>query len=180
MLILKILKKKNNKVIAIDRDKEVCLFAKEIKKKYDNRFQFYNIKFSEINTIKLKSNDLKGIIFDLGYSNNQIKDLNRGFSFRSTGRLNMMMGINDFSCDEVISNMSEENLNKVFKYFGEEKFSKRIARKIVDISNTFLKPIGFGVLTCDNLKQAVVRSDVRKKNKGKEVAQGIISILKNK
>ena len=131
-----ILKKKINKVISIDRDKEVGLFAKEIKKKYNNRFQFYNIKFSEINTIKLKSNDLKGIIFDLGYSNNQIKDLNRGFSFRSTGRLNMMMGINDFSCDEVISNMSEENLNKVFKYFGEEKFSKRIARKIIDIRQT--------------------------------------------
>ena len=41
------------------------------------------------------------------------------------------MGINDFSCDEVISNMSEENLNKVFKYFGEEKDSKKIARNIV-------------------------------------------------
>ena len=101
-----ILKKKNNKVIAIDRDKEVDLFAREIKKKYNNRFQFYNIKFSEINTIKLKSNDLKGIIFDLGYSNNQIKDLSRGFSFKSTGMLNMMMGINDFSCHEVISGMS--------------------------------------------------------------------------
>ena len=37
-------------------------------KKYNNRFEFYNIKFSEINTIKLKPNDLKGIIFDLGYS----------------------------------------------------------------------------------------------------------------
>ena len=37
------------------------------------------------------------------------------------------------------------------------------ARKIIDISNASLKPIGFGVLTCDNLKQAIVRSDVRKK-----------------
>ena len=51
------------------------------------------------------------------------------------------------------------------------------ARKIVDISNTFLKPIGFGVLTCDNLKQAVVRSDVRKKNKGKEAANACIKLL---
>ena len=42
------------------------------------------------------------------------------------------------------------------------------ARKIIDISNASLKPIGFGILTCDNLKQAIVRSDVRKKNKGKE------------
>ncbi len=51
------------------------------------------------------------------------------------------------------------------------------ARKIVDISNNFLKPIGFGVLTCDNLKQAIVRSDVRKKNKGKEAANACIKLL---
>ena len=51
------------------------------------------------------------------------------------------------------------------------------ARKIIDISNTFLKPIGFGILTCDNLKQAIVRSDVRKKNKGKEAANACIKLL---
>ena len=51
------------------------------------------------------------------------------------------------------------------------------ARKIIDISNTFLKPIGFGVLTCDNLKQAIVRSDIRKKNKGKEAANACIKLL---
>ena len=51
------------------------------------------------------------------------------------------------------------------------------ARKIIDISNTFLKPIGFGILTCDNLKQAILRSDVRKKNKGKEAANACIKLL---
>ena len=128
----KILEKSNNKVIALDRDKEVSLYANEIKKKYKKRFYFYNNKFSEINSIKLKPEDLKGIIFDLGYSTNQIKDLDRGFSFKSTGKLNMMMGLNNCSCHDVISSMNEENLNKIFKYFGEEKFSKRIARKIVE------------------------------------------------
>ena len=48
----------------------------------------------------------------------------------------MMMGINNFSCHDVVSSMNEENLNKVFKYFGEEKFSKRIARKIVETRKT--------------------------------------------
>ncbi len=128
----KILENNSNKVIALDRDKNTGRYAKEIQEKYKNRFHFYNNKFSEINSIKLKSKDLKGIIFDLGYSNNQIKDLKRGFSFKSTGKLNMMMGINNFSCHEVIYGMNEENLNKIFKYFGEEKFSKRIARKIVE------------------------------------------------
>ena len=51
------------------------------------------------------------------------------------------------------------------------------ARKIIDISNASLKPIGFGVLTCDNLRQAIVRSDVRKKNKGKEAANACIKLL---
>ena len=42
------------------------------------------------------------------------------------------------------------------------------------------KPIGFGILTCNNLKQAKYRSSLSKKNKGKEVARGILSILNNK
>ena len=51
------------------------------------------------------------------------------------------------------------------------------ARKIMDISNSALKPIGFGVLTCDNIKQASIRSDIRKKNKGKEAASACIKLL---
>ena len=51
------------------------------------------------------------------------------------------------------------------------------ARKIMDISNNSLKPIGFGILTCENIKQANIRSDVRKKNKGKEAAKACINLL---
>ena len=132
----KILEKKNNKIIAIDRDKDVYTYAKNLEKKFTNRFNFLNIKFSEINGVKIKSKDLKAIIFDLGYSINQIKDLTKGLSFKSTGKLNMKMGLNNFSCHEVISNMSESNLNKIFRYYGDEKYSKKIARKIVEIRKT--------------------------------------------
>ncbi len=51
------------------------------------------------------------------------------------------------------------------------------ARKIMDISNSNTKPIGFGILTCENLKQAKTRSDVKKKNKGKEAANACIKLL---
>ena len=51
------------------------------------------------------------------------------------------------------------------------------ARKIIDISNHSLKPIGFGVLTCENMKQAIERSDISKKNKGKEAANACIKLL---
>tara|TARA_B100001250_G_scaffold221661_1_gene190115 strand:+ start:63 stop:461 length:399 start_codon:yes stop_codon:yes gene_type:complete len=51
------------------------------------------------------------------------------------------------------------------------------ARKIIDISNNSLKPIGFGILTCENLEQAINRSDIRKKNKGREAANACIKLL---
>ena len=51
------------------------------------------------------------------------------------------------------------------------------ARKIMEISNKSLKPIGFGILTCDNIKQAKIRSDIRNKNKGKEAANACLKLL---
>jgi 6,7-dimethyl-8-ribityllumazine synthase len=58
-----------------------------------------------------------------------------------------------------------------------ELIANECSRKIMDISNTNLKPIGFGVLTCENLRQAKTRSDVMKKNKGKEAAIACIKLL---
>ena len=127
----KILENKKNNIIAIDRDKDVLTSALKFEKKYSNRFKFYNIKFSKLNKIKLKNNDLRGIIFDLGYSINQIKNSKKGLSFHDKGKLNMRMGINNFSANDFISNMDENNLSRVFKIFGEERYSKKIAREIV-------------------------------------------------
>ena len=52
------------------------------------------------------------------------------------------------------------------------------ARKIMDISISHLKPIGFGILTCENLDQALIRSDKNKKNKGKEAALACIKLIR--
>ena len=128
----KILENKQNNIIALDRDKDVISSTSKLQKKYDKRFKFYNLKFSQLNQIKLKNHKIKGIIFDLGYSFNQIKNSQKGLSFSDKGKLNMRMGINDFSANEIISNMDENNLAKVFKVFGDEKYSKRIAKKIIE------------------------------------------------
>ena len=128
----KILENKQNNIIALDRDKDVLSSTAKLQKKYDKRFKFYNLKFSQLDQIKLKNHKIKGIIFDLGYSFNQIKNSQKGLSFFDKGKLNMRMGINDFSANEIISNMDENNLAKVFKVFGDEKYSKRIAKKIVE------------------------------------------------
>ena len=127
----KILEETSNNVIAIDRDKSVKSFADKLHTKYKKRFNFYNIKFSDIHQIK--NENIKAIIFDLGYSLNQITDLNRGLSFKSKGKLDMRMGLNDFSCEEVISKMSQQNLYKIFKYFGDEKYAKPISKKIAQV-----------------------------------------------
>lgn len=130
-----ILKTKLNKVIALDRDPDVLQIAKKIEIQNKNRFNFFNSKFSEIDKLNIKDNDLKAIIFDLGYSLNQILDFKKGLSFQSTGKLDMRLGLNHFSCDDVISNISEKSLNKIFKIFGEEKNSKLIAKKIIQNRN---------------------------------------------
>ena len=128
----KILDFPKTKVIGLDRDSESFKKAEKIQKKFEDRFFFKNIKFSQLNNLKLKNENIKGVIFDLGYSYTQIKDPKKGLSFDFSGKLNMQMGINDFSAKEVINFLDEIELEKIFKYFGEEKESKRVAHNIVE------------------------------------------------
>ena len=127
----KILEFENTKVIALDRDIESETKAYLLKNKFEDRFLFKNIKFSQLNNLKLKNENVKGVIFDLGYSYTQIKDPKKGLSFQSEGNLNMQMGLNNYSAEDAINKLDEKELDKVFKFFGEEKESKFIARNIV-------------------------------------------------
>ena len=127
----KILEFENTKVIALDRDIESEVKANKLKDKFDDRFLFKNIKFSQLNNLKLKKENIKGVIFDLGYSYTQIKDPKKGLSFQSKGNLNMKMGLNNYSAEDAINKLEEKELDKIFKFFGEEKESKFIARNIV-------------------------------------------------
>ena len=127
-----ILKFPNTKVIGIDRDVKSKKIADQISRNFEDRFFFKNIKFSQLNNLKLKNENIKGVIFDLGYSLNQIKDNEKGLSFSSQGQLNMKLGLNDFSAKEVINKLESNDLQKIFKYFGEEKDAKKIANRIVN------------------------------------------------
>jgi len=128
-----ILQNPQNKVIALDRDKKVAINAIKVKEKFKDKFYFENIKFSQINSIDFTKENIKGIIFDLGYSTTQIQDPDKGLSFNSKGKLNMKMGLNEFSAHEVIDGLNDKDLEKIFKYFGEEKISKLISRKICEL-----------------------------------------------
>ena len=127
-----ILKFNEANVIAIDRDPDIKPIAQKIKLQNKNRFLFFNKKFSEIDKIQTKNYNIKAIIFDLGYSYTQIKDPKKGLSFESKGKLNMKLGLNSFSADEVINKLDQKDLELIFKYFGEEKDSKLISKKIVE------------------------------------------------
>jgi 16S rRNA (cytosine1402-N4)-methyltransferase len=126
-----ILKHKHSRVIALDRDIVSKKKADQISDTFKNRFLFKNLKFSQLENLKLKNENIRGVIFDLGYSYTQIKDPKKGLSFNSDGELNMRMGINDFSAKETINKLDVKELENIFKFFGEEKEAKKIAIKIV-------------------------------------------------
>jgi len=165
-----ILNFKKTKVIALDRDLESLKKAEEIQKEFEDRFLFKNIKFSELTNLKLKDENVKGVIFDLGYSYTQIKDPKKGLSFETVGELNMQMGINDFSAKEVIDNLDEKELAQIFKYFGEEKDSNRIAHNIVEDRAT-------REITTEELVR-IIESSKRKKNQKTHSATKVFQALR--
>ena len=143
----KILENTNCNIIAIDRDKDALEHAKLLKKKYPKNFIFCVNNFSRLDQV-LKKNDIKkidGLIFDLGISNTQLNNPTRGFSFSNNGPLDMRMDIEnlDLTAQKIINEFDQHNLSDIFYYYGEEKNSRQIARKIIEfrkkkeISTTF-------------------------------------------
>ena len=120
----KILSYKNTKIIALDRDQKTKINADKISKIFSNRFIFKNKKFSQLEDLKLKNENIKAVIFDLGYSYSQIKDLNKGLSFYSTGNLDMRMGLNSFSADEVVNKLDLKELEKILSILERKRRQK--------------------------------------------------------
>jgi len=126
-----ILKFPNTKVVGLDRDKAVISFAEKLEREFENRFQFYKLKFSKLDTV-LKGN-VDTIIFDLGLSSIQLNNLKRGFSFNSKEKLDMSMGLSNYSAQEAINNLSESHLKLIIKILGEEKEASKIAKNIAKV-----------------------------------------------
>ena len=130
-----ILEKLNvNQLLAIDRDPISKIFSKELESKYSN-FSLVNDRFSKIENIvnSIKFNDKKFdiILFDLGTSSNQIDNSTRGFSFNKEGPLDMNMGLSDKNAYEIINKYEEKNLADIIYEYGEERYSRLIAKEIV-------------------------------------------------
>ena len=123
-----------NQLLAIDRDPISKIFAKEIKSKFSN-FILINDKFSKIeeivNNTKFKDKKFDIILFDIGTSSNQIDNAQRGFSFNKSGPLNMQMGSSDKNAYDIVNKYEEKNLANIIYQYGEERYSRVIAKEIV-------------------------------------------------
>lgn len=120
-------------LIGIDQDLEALESAKVILSDYDNVVFVHN-NFRNIDEIldDLKVGHVDGILTDIGVSSYQIDTAERGFSFRFDSKLDMRMNKqNSFSAYELVNEYSEEELIRVFRDYGEEKFAKSIARHIL-------------------------------------------------
>lgn len=121
-------------LIGIDQDIEAIEIAKEELKIYIDKVKLVKGNFKNLEGIlsDLKIETVSGIIFDLGVSFHQLKEKERGFSFKEDSRLDMRMDLTQkFNADILINSYSEKDLAEIFEKYGEERFSKRIARLIV-------------------------------------------------
>lgn len=121
-------------LIGIDQDIEAIETAKEELKSYISKVKLVKGNFKNLGEIllDLKIKIVSGIIFDLGVSSHQLKEKERGFSFKQDSHLDMRMDLTqEFNADILINSYSEKNLAEIFEKYGEERFSKRIARLIV-------------------------------------------------
>ena len=121
----------NIKIVALDRDKSATKRARLLKTKSVNHFKFYNERFSNLDKVIDTKNKPDIIIFDLGLSTLQLQDYSRGFSFNSTDKIDMQMGLSDFSAEEAINTLDENNLKLIIKILGEEREANKIVRNII-------------------------------------------------
>ena len=132
---LEIVKKLDNRglLIGIDRDEDALSVAKERLKKYSNT-KFVHDNHDNIKEIleELQITGVDGILLDLGVSSYQLDERNRGFSYMGDASLDMRMDkTQSLDAKKVVNTYSEEDLANIIFEYGEEKFSRKIARNIV-------------------------------------------------
>lgn len=123
-------------LIGIDQDKEALALASETLKSFGDRFRAVHANFSDIAAVAARFGieSVDGIMADLGVSSLQFDSPERGFSFRFDAPLDMRMDSesDDETAAELLERLSEEEIANLIYNFGEERKSRRIARRIVE------------------------------------------------
>lgn len=131
-----------SQVIGLDVDDEAITIASNNLSKYKNNVILKNSNFSELERVllELEIGEVDGIVADLGMSSFQIDSSGRGFSFMRDEELDMRMDARlRFRAFDLVNEMSVDEISKVLKVYGEEKWARRIAKRIVQ--NRADKPI---------------------------------------
>ena len=121
----------NGKLYCFDRDSEAIETSKNRLKEFGDKVEFIKANFKE--APKIVQEKVDGILIDLGVSSHQIDEGERGFSFLHNGRLDMRMGQDEEiqTAYDIVNFASEDKLKEIFFKYGEEEFSKTIAKNIV-------------------------------------------------
>jgi 16S rRNA (cytosine1402-N4)-methyltransferase len=163
---------KAGRLFSMDRDLAALQAGKQIQ---DVRFQISHRHFSEINQLAKENNltHVDGILLDLGISSPQIDEGERGFSFRFDGPLDMRMDqTRGKTVAELLTTISEQQLGKVIKDYGEERFAKQVARAIIKERND-----GRAITTTGQLAK-VVASAIPKVEPGQNPATRTFQALR--
>lgn len=132
----------DGRVIGIDLDVEALAIAKDRLQGFEGRYALINGNFAEIDVLleRQSVHAVDGILFDLGVSSLQLDTPHRGFSFNHTGPLDMRMNIGHgldsdvettLTAMKVVNNSTIDVLTDIFRRYGEERFAKKIAGRIV-------------------------------------------------
>ncbi len=122
-------------IIGIDQDLEAIIAAKKNLKKIADKIIFVHDNYSNLAEIlaSKKIDKIDGILLDLGVSSYQLDNPERGFSFQSDASLDMRMNQNaEETAGEIVNYYDEKKLADIFYKFGEEKYSRQIAKKIIE------------------------------------------------
>jgi 16S rRNA (cytosine1402-N4)-methyltransferase len=152
-------------VIGIDQDLQAIGFAEKRLKKFGERVSIFHENFSEIKRVlaKAKVEKVNGVLADLGVSSLQFDSAERGFSFRFDAPLDMRMDTDsdDETAAELLQRLSEEEIANLIYQYGEERASRKIARRIA-----WKVKIGEPILTTKELAETVEKA-IGKKPKDK-------------
>jgi 16S rRNA (cytosine1402-N4)-methyltransferase len=121
----------NIKLIAIDQDIEALNFAKKRLELFKDRVEFVHSRSSE-SLLNYKDRKIAGILADIGVSSYQLDQRSRGFNFEGDTLDMRMNQSQEFSAADVVNQYSINELEKIFKEYGEERYAKKIASKIVE------------------------------------------------
>lgn len=129
-----ILEAANTRVIGIDRDPAAAPAGGALSREFGARFKLLNGPFGAMDVLLAgeQVREADGIVFDLGVSSPQLDDGTRGFSFQQDGPLDMRMSRSGPTAADLLNDMDEKELADVIFLLGEERYARRVARKITE------------------------------------------------